>query len=79
MPDGFLDLSIFGSVYILTGIVWIFSFRKASRFLMDRQIALRSTLTAMFFAAQMMNYPAVGGTTAHLLAGPISAGAGQLR
>lgn len=32
-----------------------------------------ATLTAMFFAAQMMNYPIIGGTTAHLLGGPILA------
>jgi cobalt/nickel transport system permease protein len=32
-----------------------------------------ATLTAMFFAAQMMNYPIISGTTAHLLGGPILA------
>jgi cobalt/nickel transport system permease protein len=32
-----------------------------------------ATLTAMIFAAQMVNYPIIGGTTAHLLGGPILA------
>jgi cobalt/nickel transport system permease protein len=73
IPDGFLDLSICGIMYAATGIFWIFSFRKASKVLSDRQIPLMATLTAMFFAAQMMNYPIIGGTTAHLLGGPILA------
>lgn len=34
---------------------------------------LLSLFTAMFFAAQMMNYPVIGGTTAHLLGGPVLA------
>jgi len=73
IPDGFLDLSICAIMYAATAIFWAFSFRKASRVLSDKQIPLMATLTAMFFAAQMMNYPIIGGTTAHLLGGPILA------
>jgi len=35
----------------------------------ERIVPLMALLTALFFAAQMMNYPVVGGTTAHLLGG----------
>jgi len=73
IPDGFLDLSICAIMYAATAIFWAFSFRKASRVLSDKQIPLMATFTAMFFAAQMMNYPIIGGTTAHLLGGPILA------
>ena len=73
IPDGFLDLSICAIMYAAMAIFWAFSFRKASRVLSDKQIPLMATLTAMFFAAQMMNYPIIGGTTAHLLGGPILA------
>jgi len=73
IPDGFLDLSICAIMYGVTGVFWIFAFRKAGRVLSDRQVPLMATLTAMFFAAQMMNYPIIGGTTAHLLGGPILA------
>ena len=73
IPDGFLDLSICAVMYAATAIFWVFSFRKASKVLSDKQIPLMATLTAMFFAAQMMNYPIIGGTTAHLLGGPILA------
>lgn len=60
-------------MYLLTLIFWVFAFRRAGQILSDRQIPLMATLTAMFFAAQMVNYPIVGGTTAHLLGGPMLA------
>jgi len=72
IPDGFLDLRICAMMYLLAVVFWFFSFRKA-RGLSEKQIPLMASLTAMFFAAQMMNYPIVGGTTAHLLGGPILA------
>jgi cobalt/nickel transport system permease protein len=70
IPDGFLDLSICGIMYVLSAIFWIFAFRGVKAGLGDKQVPLMGTLTAMFFAAQMMNYPIIGGTTAHLLGGP---------
>lgn len=73
IPDGFLDLSICAVTYLATLIFWIFAFRRAKHVLSDRHIPLMAIFTAMFFAAQMMNYPIVGGTTAHLLGGPILA------
>jgi len=73
IPDGFLDLSICIITYLSALVFWGFAFRRMKQVLSDRQIPLMATLTAMFFAAQMMNYPIIGGTTAHLLGGPILA------
>jgi cobalt/nickel transport system permease protein len=73
IPDGFLDLWICAVMFLLTAIFWIFAFRGAKERLGDKQVPLMGTLTAMFFAAQMMNYPIIGGTTAHLLGGPVLA------
>ncbi|MEM3736798.1 MAG: energy-coupling factor ABC transporter permease [Candidatus Bathyarchaeia archaeon] len=73
IPDGFLDPSTCAATYIATLPFWILAFRRAKNVLSDKQVPLLATLTAMFFAAQMMNYPIVGGTTAHLLGGPIVA------
>jgi len=58
-------------MYVATAVFWVFAFRGAKRVLTDRLVPLMATLTALFFAAQMMNYPIIGGTTAHLLGGPI--------
>ncbi|MDH5361728.1 MAG: energy-coupling factor ABC transporter permease [Aigarchaeota archaeon] len=71
IPDGFLDLSIASVMYVGAGIFWVFAFRRTKVVLSDRLVPLMATLTALFFAAQIMNYPIIGGTTAHLLGGPI--------
>ena len=73
IPDGFLSYSICALTYVGVLIFWAFAFRRAKQVFSDRQVPLMATLTAMFFAAQMMNYPVIGGTTAHLLGGPILA------
>jgi len=70
IPDGFLDISICIITYFTVIIFWAFALRKMKKVLSERHIPLMATLTAMFFAAQMMNYPIIGGTTAHLLGGP---------
>ncbi len=46
-----------------------YSLRKVKGSLDERAVPLTALLTALFFAAQMMNYPIIGGTTAHLLGG----------
>lgn len=73
IPDGFLDFRICLITYGLTIIFWVLAFKKARGTLTDKQVPLMAVLTAMFFAAQMMNYPIIGGTTAHVLGGPILA------
>ncbi|MGQ9468963.1 MAG: energy-coupling factor ABC transporter permease [Nitrososphaerales archaeon] len=73
IPDGFLDLYVSVIMYLAVLPFWIFALRGMKKVLSDKQVPLMATLTAMFFAAQMMNYPIIGGTTAHLLGGPILA------
>jgi cobalt/nickel transport system permease protein len=69
IPDGFLSLTIAVVTLAVTVVFWIVSFRKVKNSLDERQVPIMGLLTALFFAAQMMNYPVVGGTTAHLLGG----------
>jgi cobalt/nickel transport system permease protein len=67
IPDGFLSPSVAIAGFIITIIFWAISFKKVK--LTDKQVPIMGLLTALFFAAMMMNYPIVGGTTAHLLGG----------
>jgi cobalt/nickel transport system permease protein len=67
IPDGFLSPSVAITAFIITIIFWAISFKKTK--LTDKQVPIMGLLTALFFAAMMMNYPIVGGTTAHLLGG----------
>jgi cobalt/nickel transport system permease protein len=67
IPDGYLTLPVIGVTFVVTFIFWVISFRKVK--LDERQVPIMGLLTALFFAAMMMNYPIVGGTTAHILGG----------
>jgi cobalt/nickel transport system permease protein len=67
IPDGFLSPSVAITAFVITIIFWAISFKKIK--LTDKQVPIMGLLTALFFAAMMMNYPIVGGTTAHLLGG----------
>lgn len=67
IPDGFLTLYVIVPTFIITIIFWIISFKKIK--ITDQQVPIMGLLTALFFAAMMMNYPIIGGTTAHLLGG----------
>jgi cobalt/nickel transport system permease protein len=67
IPDGFLSPSVFIPAFVVTIIFWIICLKKIK--LTEKQVPIMGLLTALFFAAMMMNYPIVGGTTAHLLGG----------
>lgn len=69
IPDGFLSPAVIVTAYVVVVIFWAISFRRVKRELDERMVPLMALLTALFFAAQMMNYPVIGGTTAHLLGG----------
>ena len=69
IPDGFISLSIAAVAFAITIIIWIISFKKVKNNLDEKQVPIMGLLTALFFAAQMMNYPIIGGTTAHVLGG----------
>jgi cobalt/nickel transport system permease protein len=69
IPDGFLSPEISIITFIITIVFWILAFLKAKNSLDERQVPIMGLLTALFFAAQMMNYPIAGGTTGHLLGG----------
>jgi cobalt/nickel transport system permease protein len=73
IPDGFLTILISAIMWAIAISLLAFSFWRLGKDFDEKQIPLMATLTAMFFAAQMVNYPIIGGTTAHLLGGPILA------
>lgn len=63
-------MPIIAVTYVLAISVLAISFRKVKGNVDERLIPLMALLTALFFAVQMVNYPIIGGTTAHLLGGP---------
>ncbi len=71
IPDGYLDLPItlvcaaISAVFIVLGLV------QAKRYLDERHVPLMAVLTAGVFAAQLLNFPIVGGTSGHLVGGTL--------
>jgi len=69
IPDGFLSPAVIVVTFVIAFVFWAVSFRKVGKTLDERMVPMMALLTALFFAAMMMNYPIIGGTTAHLLGG----------
>ncbi|MCB9454359.1 MAG: energy-coupling factor ABC transporter permease [Anaerolineaceae bacterium] len=67
IPDGFLSVpvSLFG--WILFVVLLGIALQQTQKQLGERQIPLMGILAAFVFAAQMLNFPVVGGTSGHLL------------
>ncbi len=70
IPDGFLSLPMIAVTYAAAISGLAISFRKVKGKVDERLIPMMALLTALFFAVQMVNYPIIGGTTAHLMGAP---------
>ncbi|NJN44040.1 MAG: cobalamin biosynthesis protein CbiM [Anaerolineae bacterium] len=73
IPDGFLSVGIsllFWGISLI--ILWV-AIRKTSGEYEERQIPLMGVMAAFVFAAQMINFPVVGGTSGHMLGGALVA------
>lgn len=73
IPDGFLDLWIAGFCFVLSAIVIGFAVRRTNDTLDDTRVALLGVISAGIFAAQMLNWPIPGGTSAHFVGGALAA------
>lgn len=70
IPDGFIDLDIAAVFYVLTTVVIGFSLYRIRK--EEVNISLLGIVAAGIFAAQMLNWPIPGGTSAHLVAGALA-------
>lgn len=73
IPDGFLDLKTAAATGLCaaTGLGW--ALVRARRELPPRKIPLLGLGAAFLFAAQMVNFPVLGGTSGHLIGGALIA------
>jgi cobalt/nickel transport system permease protein len=73
IPDGFIDpatSAVAGALSIGALTVCV---KQASNAIDDREIPLAGLASAFVFAAQMLNFPVVNGTSGHLLGGVLAA------
>ncbi|MFH1507503.1 MAG: energy-coupling factor ABC transporter permease [Candidatus Omnitrophota bacterium] len=73
IPDGFLTPQVFVSFWVvaLGGLTYVLN--KTKQFLKERAVPLMGVTAAFIFAAQMLNFPIIGGTSGHLLGGVLAA------
>ncbi len=72
-PDGFFTLPVAIAGYAISAAVIAYAIRRTNRQLNERMIPLMGVMAAFIFAAQMLNFPVVGGTSGHLIGGALAA------
>jgi cobalt/nickel transport system permease protein len=72
-PDGFLHPWMAGAFILLTGAVLGVAAMRARDSLTEYRIQLFAVVAAAVFAAQMLNWPIPGGTSAHFVGGAFAA------
>ena len=69
IPDGFLDLPVLAACWVLAAGAFAVASRRASDHLGGDRTALVGVAAAGIFAAQLLNWPIPGGTSAHFVGG----------
>ena len=67
IPDGFLTPRVWGGMDVVSGAFVAAALRRVGRGVEEKAIPLMGVLAAFVFAAQMINLPIAGGTSAHFL------------
>jgi cobalt/nickel transport system permease protein len=73
LPDGFLDTKTWAVLDAVSLGVAAVAVKKASKDLEEKQVPMMGVMAAFIFAAQMLNFPVLGGTSGHLLGGVLAA------
>lgn len=73
IPDGFLSLTVAAFFWVLTLLVLAVAVRRSQTEFDERLAPLAGVMAAFIFAAQMINFPIIGGTSGHLLGGVLAA------
>jgi cobalt/nickel transport system permease protein len=73
IPDGFLTNRIALSLDVVSGAGILYAARRAKVDISGRTAPIMGMLAAFVFAAQMLNFPILGGTSGHLIGGSLLA------
>jgi cobalt/nickel transport system permease protein len=72
IPDGLLDTKTWVSSAAVSAVAVGYAVRRTRDELGERQIPTLGVLGAFIFAAQMVNFPIIGGTSGHLIGGVLA-------
>jgi len=73
IPDGFLNTGTSIAAWAASAGGLGYALRRVNRTLGERQVPLMGVTAAFIFAAQMLNFTVIGGTSGHLLGGALAA------
>jgi cobalt/nickel transport system permease protein len=73
IPDGFLTNRVAVSLDLISGAGILYAARRAKVDFSGRMVPVMGVLAAFVFAAQMLNFPILGGTSGHLIGGSLLA------
>lgn len=73
IPDGFLDVKTLAATAAASAVVLTLAVKKSREKLQEKQVPLMGVLAAFIFAAQMVNFPIIGGTSGHLIGAVLAA------
>ncbi|GAB4543476.1 MAG: energy-coupling factor ABC transporter permease [Anaerolineales bacterium] len=73
IPDNFLSLIVSLVAWLIAAAMISAAVSKTNKALGEKQIPLMGVMAAFIFAAQMINFPVLGGTSGHLLGGALAA------
>jgi cobalt/nickel transport system permease protein len=73
IPDGFLTANTWAPAWVISIGSIGFCLKKTTQILKERMVPLMGIMSAFIFAAQMINFPVLGGTSGHLLGGVLAA------
>ncbi len=73
IPDGFLNVATVATTYAASAGGVSYAVKEANKKLREKHVPLMGVLAAFIFAAQMLNFPIVGGTSGHLMGAALAA------
>ncbi len=73
IPDGFLTNRLAISLDVISGANILYAARRVRVDSSGRMVPIMGVLAAFVFAAQMLNFPILGGTSGHLIGGSLLA------
>jgi cobalt/nickel transport system permease protein len=72
IPDGVLAVNTWAPTWLISAGSIGYCLKKTSGMLQDRMVPLMGIMSAFIFAAQMINFPVIGGTSGHLFGGVLA-------
>jgi len=73
IPDGFLSTGVSVATWAGSAGGLGYALQRVNKTLGERQVPLMGVTAAFIFAAQMLNFTVIGGTSGHLLGGALAA------